>query len=55
MEKERALKASKEECRTRWNEIKFFAQTFLLSQLTVKLLDSIGLDNNLIIDFIEFV
>ena len=53
--KDRALKASKEECITRWNENNFFSQTLLLSQFTVKLLDSIGLDNNLVTNFIEFV
>ncbi len=53
--KERALKASKEECITRWNKNIFFSQTLLLSQFTVKLLDSIGLVNKLVTGFIEFV
>ncbi len=53
--KDRALKASKEECLTRWNENIFFSQTKLLLQFIVKLLDSIGLDNSLVTNFIEFV
>ena len=53
--KDRALKASKEECIIRWNEDNFFSQTLLLAQFTIKLLNSIGLNYSLVTNFIDFV
>ena len=53
--KDRSLKISKDECLERWTNHNCLSQSLFIAQYSIKLLNSLSLNDNVIVKFQEFL
>ena len=53
--KEKSLKISKNECLSRWTKLSSFCHTILAAQFASKIISQSGHDDQLILEFIEYI
>ena len=53
--KDRSLKISKDDCLSRWTNINCFSQSLFVAKSTLTILNNMGVKNDFINDFLEFL